>query len=303
MTVKIGEIKYAARHDVRVASPKARWMTLVYLLVTSGLSLAVGLFAADPILQLTQLYQGGVPLDRAILLAIGTVGGTGLFLNLVIMLTGIVFDFGYAQWCLGTTRGGIGELADLLGGFAMVGRVLLLRLMTLLYSFMWYVVIFMPALVVVLVAMALPVVGPLLAVAAFLGALVLFVLRVLGYSMATFCLMDEPDKGVTHALRTSRLLMYRHAGRYILLLVSFIGWELLAAGIALAVELLVGVAGAALIPALGLNPEWTALVGKSAAAVGTLASWPLYLWLTPYITMSQCRFYDELKHPKDSVSF
>ena len=303
MTIKIRELKWEARRYVRMATPKAWWMTLVYLLVTGGLSFVVGLFVADPIVQLMQLYQGGVPLDRAFLLALSTVGGVGIFLNLLILLTGIVFDFGYSQWCLGTTRGGIGEMSDLLGGFALTGRVLLLRVSTMLYCFMWYAVIFMPASVVVMVGFALPVVGPLIALAAFLGAFVLFFRRVLGYSMASFCLMDEPDKGVTHALRTSQMLMRGQVGRYVLFVLSFFGWELLAAAIAVVAELLVSVVAALLVPALGLGVQWLPIIGKGAAVVGTLASWPLYLWLTPYMTMSQCKFYDKLKNPEDAVSF
>lgn len=295
MTQSIGQLKTAARHDVRAAAPDARWMTLVYLLVTSGLSYIVGLFVADPILELAQMYQSGLALDRALLLALRTVGGTGLFLNLVIMLTGIVFDFGYSQWCLGTTRGGIGELSDLLGGFQMAGRVLLLRVTLLLYCFMWYVVIFMPALVVVLVGISLPVVGPLVAVAAFFGALVLFLLRVLGYSMSAYCLMDEPDKGVVHALRTSQQLMRGKVGRLVLLLLSFFGWHLLGAGISIGVELLVLFAAETLLPALGFGVNVISLVGKGAVLAGSLAAWPLYLWLTPYMTMTQCRFYDALR--------
>ncbi|MBQ9973979.1 MAG: DUF975 family protein [Oscillospiraceae bacterium] len=301
--IKISQIKQQARSCVRQARPKAWWMTLVYLLVTAGLSYVAGLFVADPIIELSELYTNGVPLDRAILLAVSTVGGTGLFINLVLMLAGIVFDFGYSMWCLGTTRGGIGELGDLLGGFALTGRVLLLRLMTLLYSFMWYVVIFMPALLVLLVGAALPVIGPLLAVAAFLGAMFLFLRRVLGYSMAGFCLMDEPDKGVTHALRTSQRLMQHQVGRYVLLLLSFFGWVLLASLISAGVELLILLVSTGLTPVLGLGAESLGLMSKIAMMVGAFAAWPLYLWLTPYMTMSQCKFYDKLKDPEDAVPF
>lgn len=299
----IGEIKRAARDDVRAASPKAWLMTLVYLALTAGLSYAVGLFVSDPLMELLQMYQSGLALDRALLLALQAVGGTGVFLNLLLLLTGIVFDFGYTQWCLGTTRGGIGEFSDLLGGFALTGRVLLLRIMTILYCFMWYVVIFVPAGLVAMLGMTVPLMGPVLVAAAFVGALVLFLWRILGYALAPYCLMDEPDMGVTNALRTSRRLMWRHAGRLVLLLLSFVGWHLLGAGIGMAAEWLLIVAGTAVVHVLELGAAGMALVTKAAMVAGVLAACPLYLWLTPYMSMAQCRFYDGLKNPEDAVPF
>ena len=299
----IAELKQAARADVRAASPKAWLMTLVYLALTAGLSYAVGLFASDPVIELVGMYQSGLTLDRALLLALQAVGGTGVFLNLLLLLTGIVFDFGYSQWCLGTVRGGIGEFSDLLGGFALTGRVLLLRVMTLLYCFMWYVVIFVPAGLLVMLAMAFPLFGPLLVPGVFVAALVLYLWRILGYAMAPYCLMDEPDMGVTHALRESRRLMWHQVGRLVLLLLSFLGWHLLGAGIGMAAEWLLVVAGTAVVHVLGLGTAGMALVTKVAVTAGVLAAWPLYLWLTPYMTMAQCRFYDALKNPEAAEQF
>ena len=303
MMQSIGELKRAARADVRTASPKAWLMTLVYLALTAGLSYGVGLFVADPVMALVQMYQSGLVLDRALLLTMQTVGGTGVFLNLLLLLTGIVFDFGYSQWCLGTVRGGIGEFSDLLGGFALTGRVLLLRLMTILYCVMWYVVIFVPAGLVVMLGLALPLIGPILILVVFLGALVLFFSRVLGYAMAPYCLMDEPDKGVANALHTSRRLMWHQVGKLVLLQLSFLGWQLLGALISAAAELLLTLVGMAAVNLLGLGAGGTALVTKAAVMVGALAAWPLYLWLTPYMSMAQCRFYDGLKNPEDVVHF
>lgn len=299
----IGELKQAARRDVRAASPEAWLMTLVYLALTAGLSYAVGLFVSDPVMKLVQMYQAGLTLDRALLLTLQAVGGTGVFLNLLLLLTGVVFDFGYNQWCLGTTRGGIGAFSDLLGGFAMTGRVLMLRVMTLMYCFLWYVVIFVPAGVVAMVGMAMPGIGPLVVAAAFFGALVLYLWRILGYAMAPYCLMDEPDKGVANALRASRRLMWHQVGRLVLLLLSFFGWHLLGAGISIAAELLLTMVGTAAVNILGLGAGAGALVTKAAVTGGVLAAWPLYLWLTPYMSMAQCRFYDRLKNPEDVTHF
>ena len=298
-------LKRDAKAALRAARPNARQMTLLYLLLTSGLSLLVSLVAADPLEEVLAMYAGGVTLDRALALALSAVGAVGLFLNLLVLLFGVVADFGYGRWCLDAVRGGRGQWSDLIDGFAMAGRVILLRLATLAYSLLWYVVIFMPALAVVLAALVVPGVGPLLAAAAFGAALVLYIGRVLRYAVADYCLMDDPDKGAFHALSESRRLMRGRCGEFFVLLLSFTGWQLLSALIVTAAEsvLLAVLGGVQVLTAGGAGLAEGIGDSFGMAAALTLASWPLSVWLTPYMTMTQCRFYDRLRMADGGAPF
>lgn len=300
------DLKWRARDAVRAARPNARLMTLIYLLLTSGLSVVVGLFAADPFGRIFGLYQQGMPPERAIPLAIAGVGTAGLFANVLMAIFGLVLDFGYRSWCLNTARGESGEVGDLIDGFSMVGRILWLRVLVALYGFLWYIAIFMPALLGVMVGLLVPGLGALLSTAVFFAALAAWLSRILRYSMAVYCLADEPEMGASFALRRSCRMMTGHVKDFVLLQLSFLGWHLLNMVVVTAAEgaVIVLMGGTHLL--LGTDPEAVALIGTSAAmsVALALASWPVDLWLKPYVTVSECKFYERLKtDSSESVPF
>lgn len=286
-------LKREARLSMHRASPNACLMTFVYLLLTSGLSLVVGLVTADPLMETLSLFAEGVDLGRALMLAVSRVGAVGLFLNILMLIYNVVMDFSYSQWCLGTTRGGVGEFADLMSGFSMVGRIILLRIATLMYCLMWYVVILMPATMAIVFAALATQMGLLVILLMFLAAMALYFICILRYSMATYCLMDEPDKGVFHALRSSLRLMRGRCVELFVILLSFAGWFLLSSLISgVGVQIAAGVY--ALI-GMGGTPELNMIADIIITVVLALVSLPLSVWLTPYIAMTKCKYYDELK--------
>lgn len=299
MRIDCRDLKWRAREAVRAATPNAIFTTFVYLLLTTGVSWVVGRFAADPLGDILHLQQQGVALDRAIGLMLHMVGRFGMFFALLVGIWEVVVDFGYNRWCLCTARGEQGELGDLMAGFSMVGRILWLRILVLMYGLLWYVAIFMPAGFVIalgaVVWMWIPVVGVPLCIGIFVLAFALWLSRILRYSMAEFCLMDEPEMGASWALRRSRLMMQGRVKEYVFLILSFIGWFLLASLITTAVE-------GALVLAVGgmqalTDPQAAQSVGSSWLIVllPTLACLPLSLWLKPYVTMTQCNFYEQIK--------
>lgn len=298
MKIDRRDLKWRARDAVGAARPNARLMTLVYLLLTSGVSVVVGLFTADPLGGILGLYQQGMPLDRAIPLAIAGVGSIGLFANILIAIFQLVLDFGYRSWCLNTARGESGEFGDLIDGFSMVGCILWLRILVLMYRFLWYLAIFMPAAFVIAVGMWIPsVVGLAVCVSAFVAAFVAWLSRILRYSMAIYCLADEPEMGASWALRRSRWIMEGRVKDYVLLMLSFLGWHLLSTVIVTAVESVVIIAMGGPHLLMGMDLEALELISNSAAMTValTLASWPLGLWLKPYVTMTECKFYEQIK--------
>lgn len=295
MRINRRELKSGARVSLRQANPDALFMTLIFLLLTSGLSLVAGMLSADPVSRILYLHEQGLPLERTLPLVLSGVGSVGVFVNILLAVFGLVVDFGYSFWCLNTSRGIRGDLGDLTEGFALVGRILWLRILVLVYQFLWYLAIFMPTLFVVIPAVFVPVIGPFLAAGVTLLAGLVFATRILRYELATLCLIDEPDLGSSNALRRSRQIMGGHVKDYVLLLLSFIGWYLLALVLAAFVEGAVAVvmSGFRLIT----DMETMARISGSmpVAVIRQLASWPLQLWLIPYVTLTKCKFYDKIR--------
>ena len=297
MNIHRPSLKAQARQAMKAARPRPFVMTLFYLLLTAGVSMLVSLLFLDPLTQLAELLSAGLTLPRALMLTLSKTGAAGLFVHILVLIAVVVLDFGYRLWCLGTTRGGIGEWRDLFGGFALAGRVVLLRLVVITYSFIWYTVLTMAAMLLSGVAMFAAPFGILSALPVFAAAIGFFFWKVLHYSLADFCLMDAPDKGVFHAVGESCRLMRGRCGQFFLLTLSFLGWWLAGLAIQLAVEgiLLMSVGG----PWLLTGDVYGALTAVAAlplaGVVSALLYWPFAAWLTPYQTMTKAWFSDALR--------
>jgi len=306
-------LKTQAKASLRAANPGAVRMTLLYFLLTSGLGLIGSLFVSDPTEKILALLQAGMDLPNTLALTLPGMGMVGLFLSFFLFIFGIVMDYGYTYWILGSTRGGIGEYSDLICGFSMAGRVLALRLLVALIQLGWYFVIFTPVILVVSVAAMVPFFGLLTGIAVLIGGLVVYVSQILRYSMAVYCLIDDPDGGVFTAIRRSRELMRGSCWEYFKLMLSFFGWYVLEAAITLSAEFLV----LALFGGAGLlEGMLTGQTGAMESAAGVLNSgllqsligltpWILNVWLTPYVMMSEAKFYDLLRgaQPRGSVQY
>ncbi|MBE6973235.1 MAG: DUF975 family protein [Ruminococcaceae bacterium] len=302
MRIDRRDLKWRARDAMRAACPNALFMTLMYLLFTAGLEGVVGWLATDPLSKLLQLSQQGLALDRAIPLVLTGVGRVGVFLNLLLTIFGVVMDFGYKFWCLNTARGEQGEIGALFTGFSMVGRILWLRVLILVYGLLWYVAIFMPAALVLMFGMLIPLVGPVVCVGVFVLAVGVWISRILRYTMSVYCLADDPEMGASWALRRSRWMMEGRVLSYVLLMLSFIGWYLLGGLIVTAVEgvLMLTLGGAQVL----MDSQTAQAVGSSPliSILPAIASWPLSLWLKPYVTMTECNFYEQIKGGTERAS-
>ena len=290
-------LKSGARLALCRQTGQSPWLvTALYLLLTGGSTLVMGLVSENPVNRLIQMLQQGVAPGRVLALAIASVGTLGLFINILLMIVRLVADVGYASWALRVSRGEKTGAAALLDGFVMVGRVLLLNVAVAVLSLCWYVVIFVPLISLAVSAAFLPGGGVLIPVLMAAG-LVLFGLCVLRYAMAEFCLLDEPEKGAFFALRASRRLMRGRTVEYAMLILSFFGWYLLGFAASWVVE-------SAAIVALGgvsvvLNGDIQQVLQLSShpvvVGVATLAGWLVSLWVQPYFTVTQAGYYDHLR--------
>ena len=294
MRIDRPELKRSARASMRTARPNALFVTFVYQLLTTGLSLLVSMLAMDPLGKIVHLFRQGLDWERAIPLAMRGVGWLGLFLNVLMVIFGLVMDFGYRYWCLKTARDEAGELSDLTAGFSMVGRILWLHIIMLLYGLLWYVAIFIPAFF--FASLLAFVMGPIAFLIAFVISIAVFLSRILRYAMASYCLMDEPEMGAAYALRRSAWMMRGRVWEFVLLLLSFLGWGLLGGVLMSVAESVV------VLVAAGLQPE---TVGSFlVSAIPAVAVWPFMLWLTPYMAVTECKFFDRIRNdPADRLPF
>ena len=264
-------LKRRAREAMALPRPGFRVVTLIYILMTSGVSILCSL----------------IPLPAGSDYGPGT---ATLFLSLFLFLYGAVAAFGYTLWSLWASRRLNPGPGALIQGFSVAGRVVLM-----------HVLILARLLAACLIALLL--VSPMLLVPALLPLGVLALAAVytavsLRYALAPYLLADHPDDGAGAAVRRSVELMRGWKWPLFKLEFSFLGWLLLrwlleAGAIGCAIWYSGLLQTAASLPPVELASSLY-LVANSliAFSLSTLLTLPLDLWLTPYQEVTRAGFYD-----------
>ena len=280
-------LKREAKELMRESTPHYMLVMLVYILLTTGLSYVVT--------ALTDLS--------------GLLGGTiGMFLNVLISLFSMVLSVGLAHYTLNLARRKPAAVSDLFEGFSFAGRSIGMNLLVFIYTFLWMllggVVVGIVGAVAALLEESVPALTVILFVIAYVALIVFVVAIALRYAMARFALAENPDDGVSAAIRRSVQIMKGNKGKLFVLELSFIGWGLLSALIVLAVFgvgiLISGVDWfVTMISSVGENPMdaynlTTELVGQLSiwTIVAEVVCLPLTLWLTAYQQTTFARFYN-----------
>jgi uncharacterized membrane protein len=315
------QLKQAAKESLRQGHPRPWLVTLVFLLLTGGLSLLVSLLASAPALEQLQLSAyalsilGEDPSTAYHILSstsgVGTFSTVLLFLNILLTLYGWVMSLGYCSYSLSLARGQAPGMRSLFVGFGMVGKALLLYLLITLFSFLWSMAIFLPGTLLAMIftyslASVSEVAAILAGILTLLAACILWALITLRYALAPFALLDDPDCFPPEAIRRSKKLMRGQLGRFVTLHLSFLGWFLLLSFLFLLVAGF-GMFSTALFTGFSLIQSavatsdyyqlfdvmrsfyWGTLL---SSLVACLVSAPLYLWLYPYLSCAQAKFYD-----------
>ena len=119
-------------------------------------------------------------------------------INLLLQLTMVVVGVGFTIFVLNTVRGAAPVLGNLLDGFSMLGRVLLLELVMFALVFLWSLLLVIPG-----------------------------IIASYRYSMALYILIDHPEMGVMECIRESKRITHGRKGELFVLDLSFLGWNLL----------------------------------------------------------------------------
>lgn len=268
------ELKRRAREAMGRTEPRFWLVALVYLLATTGVSLAMDLipFPSDPNTGLST---------------------TSLFVTIFITLYCAVVGFGFDLWSLWTYRGLSPGLGALFQGFSVAGRVILMEIMIFLRILGWCMILSLVLTVpIILTSSPLGVVVLVVVIYTFTWAIQL------RYALSPYLLADRPDDGAGAAVRRSVELMRGWKWQLFKLEFSFVGWELiklLLSGAVLGFFLWQSGFFSALTS--GSLPQletiyYTVAGAPAAAILSNLIVLPLSLWLEPYRSVARAGFYN-----------
>ena len=297
-------LKRAARDNIAGAWPRPWKVTLLFILLTTGVTLLVTTLMGDPWTDLANAAAAALEAgyDYADVVAmVGSVsqrqsvqGLLTAFVQILLGLYSVVAAFGFAAYNLRRTKGAENGGRDLLCGFGMVGRVLWMQVIIFVFSLGWSLMVVFPAMGVLFVA-ALPLsylaagegsyllVG-LLAYGVMIAAFIVVYFLTLRYDMAVYLLADHPEWRAMDAVRRSREMLRGRLWELFRIKLSFLGWGLLHLVVLFgAVMLAAGGFGMA-----GLNPE---VARWLVAAVNLAAVLPVGLWLLPYFHGTAAEYY------------
>lgn len=225
------EAKMRAKASMRGAYPHPMLVTLVYILMTVVLMyvvifLCVGSLFAQMAAYIAMGYDSmDVMMRLHPMLAM-----PGLFLGLTILLSLYmsVVGFGYTSYSLRLARNEQPGYRNLLDGFAMMGRVLLLYILQMVFLFLWALLGMVPMFLVLILSIVtqssvLAVLAPLLYWVAFL----LVVVMSYRYRLGAYFLLDHPNMGALEAITASKNAMRGWKWTLFVVDLSFLGWQIL----------------------------------------------------------------------------
>ena len=198
------ELKAGARNLIRDNSPKIFIFSIIYVIlatVMGELQLRLPGFADAFTRYIDELSIGKLPSLATIVTYLRP---TGAPFAVVLWLLLAVLDTGVKSYCLKILRGTPGDYKDLFDGFLFLGKVLLIRSITVIFIALWSLLLFFPG-----------------------------IMAAYRYRLAYYILIDDPRKGAFQCIRESKRLMHKRKLDLFLVDLSFIGWIFLDACIAL----------------------------------------------------------------------
>lgn len=204
--------KSEAKQTLRTAQPSPLLVTLVYLLLTTGISTLIGLFLANPFAKaVTLIAQGYDPIDVYRYVFGGGGAMMAIFVTILLSLYFSIMAVGYQGYTLRLSRGEPGTYGALLEGFNMAVKVVVLDILMSLFVFLWSMLFLIPGIV-----------------------------ASYRYSQAVYCLLDDPEISALEAIRRSKAMMAGQKLNLFVLELSFFGWVLLSAVISSGLMYLMG---------------------------------------------------------------
>lgn len=257
------EAKMRAKLSMRGAYPHPMLVSLVFFLITSGVTLVVELLVRNPF---TMFYQdfllyvsaGYDPVEVLQYLNFSGAGGTlYIFLTILLSLYSTVVGAGYYSYSLRLARNEQPGYRNLLDGFYMVGRVILMYILQYIFVMLWSLLGMIPYTVVLILGAVLLSPGLIvLAIVLLVAGIIFGTAMSYRYRMAIYFLLDDPNMGPLASITASKNAMKGWKWSLFVLDLSFLGWLIL-----------------------------------SLFTFGILM-----LWLQPYMRTTEANFYDFVTH-------
>ncbi len=330
MNYQRAQLKQEVKQAIRSTTPRPMWVTLVYtVLVAAGswlLDLIIravtgtGRITTQLTQQFAYLLERGYDPTEAVqellltfgpqlgqLIAVLSIGS--LLLSALTALWSGLMGIGYQNYCRRVVRLDQPKMSALFSGFPMIGKAILTRFLVWVFSTLWTLLFCVGLVLVVLLggvfaekAVWLSLILWIVGYAAFIALEFWLALR---YSMTNYVLLDTGDYGLD-AITASKTMMKGHKWKLFVLHLSFIGWYLIQAAVFLAAGLIcLALSAGAIMPILGSQagagtPSFGALAGLLGGLIAVwvvagVAVWLLNLWLRPYVSCCEAKFYYCLK--------
>ncbi len=182
------------------------------------------------------------------------------FVSILVGLVALVLNAGYYCYCFGILRREEMPYESLFDAFPFAGKVILLSIVEGVFIFLWSMLFVIPG-----------------------------IIAAYRYSFAMLNLCENPELGVMEALNLSKRQTNGYKMQLFLLQLSFIGYQIAAVlGIALLYEYVIIATCPTRSPAAVFGS--LLIYGVLSAVVG--------VYLTPYLNLSTCRFYQLATAPQ-----
>ena len=204
MNIDRAALKNQARGVIHNSNPKVIYAGLLYLalcILVNFLSirlLGVG-FTEENLTQYMQHIENG-NLDYAIeYLRSLSPAPSAYFIDLAMQIVSTVVSVGFVIFLLNTIRGAAACFGNLLDGFGIFFRIILLSLLQWLFITLWTLLFIVPG-----------------------------IIAAYRYRQATYIMLDHPEMSVLQCISESKRMMKGHKWELFVLDLSFIGWSFLA---------------------------------------------------------------------------
>ena len=203
MIIDRPSLKGRAKALVATSKPSPVLVGLVYLLLAIVISwLSTRIVGLNLTVQELQNYYDAVlggDYDYIYgLLSSRMPGPAAHIINLALQLVLTVVAAGFVLFLMNTVRHTGACFGNLLDGFGMFGRIILLNILEGIFITLWSMLLIIPG-----------------------------IIASYRYRMALYLLLDHPEMSVMQCIRESKRMMKGHKGELFVMDLSFIGWAIL----------------------------------------------------------------------------
>lgn len=197
-------LKIRAREVIRSSNPSALKVAILFIIISLIFSLLSSYLVGsrldeNDIAQITKhLEEGNAEYAIAYAAQYSPSAGAQL-INLLIQLVMTIVSVGFTIFILNTIRSTEPCYGNLLDGFGMPVRIIILNVLIGIFVFLWSLLLIVPG-----------------------------IIAAYRYRLATYLLIDHPEYSPMQCIRESKRMMCGHKGELFVLDMSFIGWALLA---------------------------------------------------------------------------